>query len=1741
MHKGGAPAEDGQEELAQAPEAAAGAAAAGVGDAAKDVVRGREEENDRDSRGGLEEAGGGKVEKETKLEMTLDEIVPGLLYLSSMEEAQNIDVLRKFGITHILTVGGGMPALFNQEFSYQIVGIDDHPDALLIEKFESCFSFIEHAQAQDGRVLVHCEGGVSRSASICAAYLMFVGEPHPTAAEAIEHLQSIRSRVSPNTGFRAQLKLFEELQCNPDMSRPEAQSKLDALVKKQASTMAQPSTLTSLLKPDLFETPPENYTYEMETSSKASQFINTILTEQSALVSKKKKKKAMGHQTVSCDDAALSDREDLHMTRPQFLGDEDLDKAPVQGLPVHARRVSTLGTITEPPSVLKIDPDSAGLGLLYEGEEPLASSKSAPRNWVSARMLVSGQDSSDDEDNSRAATTKSALVPRHPASKTSPRNRLAALQASSGVPGKTRLKSVAPLTVHTSLDSMKASADRPKSASLVTLESGSEPTQATTSAGAASGRDDDSQTPVNTQGVHLNENPASETSRSHQDGKSRSVVSQTKPAKSSTPVLAAGVQVDASPTASDKSTQNAKGVATTPVQLLSIQERIAAGVTRTGSRQGSLRRFRTSSSSVTQGSAESSHETLESEGDEDGGNSSAVGTASYTAEQEVDEAFEEEKNAATNVVGKVLLGYTMTPSDEQVVMHWLAQKPKALTGDVAFKGLRQGLRMMRRFVCIPEDADTADGQDTLGLEGLQTSLQHVSNTLEDYTGFPLHSPEFMRMLQSDQGLDSILIKLETEFKSALEEVRACTSSKAFGTESQAPTMPATEDRGSARLPGTATSGTDADLAKPVAESALTSPPPPSMGSPAILDAMGTSQATSAAPISRPSGILDRDTAMPELAKDAESNGEAAVPMRKLGILRKHKRRRSATIDLLLLLAKLGLRREKAGTVSDVAYRQFSQLLEGGAQEKTALENLDQSSAIELLGYLESFPNSIKEDMRIHRLGKVVKARLILMVAEDTASDICDELVAQPCVTGAIRDVATYALHFSGALIGTRIAIIRKVRKEIASTKVTAAFRGYEARKSFASRKEAIARIQTWGRNLHGESDAGAGGVTESRVAQLAAEEATKAIHGSELQSRGLGGRPARGSAGKGSASSLVEIQSVKEGVELDGGEHGQSGASSKGTPASAATSSAQPPLPAARQARNLRSWQSCDPGIDSVTSKLEQGSARRQRDPRPSTRQLKDRMLSTLDVASHFSSKISKALRQVRGESTHKLNSHMTSDAVDANAAQSSRHNRRDSSGLAIKTMESRPERPRSAMYPSAVLGTQQVPQLLGTGGSRRFLPSETAGSVMAGPPREGTRVSFSDTHSATSTNSANTSVNSSFLLGTSSADGGRNGEGKVAAINPVHALQGLLKHLCRVVVSGDLNGAYEKQHSLQQLQQHSKSLRAVHPRICVADAEERPGLLNLPKASEELGKMLRDHPKKFGLNQTPYVYDFELRVLVFFPPCEFDTALQPPDDTSAKFRKILGTVFDLMPCDSEALLDLTETATLSQHASAGYALTTMLHYIDKMTKSTDYMHSHHLGDECEGTSGSVAGGYVRFSEKDNRYIFTEESGHYGFRWTLPGTRQSLDRFMHESGLDQAYYLRPYFRQKSEKPSVSAMAELFGDFAASGADVSVKSDGGPSPIPLGPSPTSPGFGTQTVPSSSALPGSDLASKSTASPTTDGAAVIQASPAGSQASLSVGSTSPNSATSSLPESALSAATVPPTNMEDLEWDFDDDED
>ncbi|CAF1617735.1 unnamed protein product [Adineta ricciae] len=73
----------------------------------------------------------------------------------------------------------------------------------------SCFSYhVDKALQSNGKVLVHCSAGISRSPTLVLAYLM--KKKRWTLDEAFEKMRKLRRIVDPNVSFIIQLREWEK-------------------------------------------------------------------------------------------------------------------------------------------------------------------------------------------------------------------------------------------------------------------------------------------------------------------------------------------------------------------------------------------------------------------------------------------------------------------------------------------------------------------------------------------------------------------------------------------------------------------------------------------------------------------------------------------------------------------------------------------------------------------------------------------------------------------------------------------------------------------------------------------------------------------------------------------------------------------------------------------------------------------------------------------------------------------------------------------------------------------------------------------------------------------------------------------------------------------------------------------------------------------------------------------------------------------------------------------------------------------------------------------------------------------------------------------------------------------------------------------------------------------------------------------------------------------------------------------
>lgn len=100
----------------------------------------------------------------------------------------------------MLQIISGLNPCFPADLKYKVVSAMDVPWENLSKYFESCIRFIKTAIKHGGGCLVHCYGGVSRSATIVIAYLM--SEHKMGMFEALNFVKVKRSAVFPNPGFQ---------------------------------------------------------------------------------------------------------------------------------------------------------------------------------------------------------------------------------------------------------------------------------------------------------------------------------------------------------------------------------------------------------------------------------------------------------------------------------------------------------------------------------------------------------------------------------------------------------------------------------------------------------------------------------------------------------------------------------------------------------------------------------------------------------------------------------------------------------------------------------------------------------------------------------------------------------------------------------------------------------------------------------------------------------------------------------------------------------------------------------------------------------------------------------------------------------------------------------------------------------------------------------------------------------------------------------------------------------------------------------------------------------------------------------------------------------------------------------------------------------------------------------------------------------------------------------------------------
>ncbi|KAG8200649.1 hypothetical protein JTE90_022271 [Oedothorax gibbosus] len=141
-----------------------------------------------------------------------NEVFPNI-YLSDAPTALCTALLKRMGITHVLNAAQGKekhcglvntwPGFYSQS-GIKFLGVPAFDNIVfrIHPYFEEAAQFIDDALKAGGKVLVHCQAGISRSATLVCSFLML--KRGFTAQEAVKAVRKNRA-IIPNDGFLQQL------------------------------------------------------------------------------------------------------------------------------------------------------------------------------------------------------------------------------------------------------------------------------------------------------------------------------------------------------------------------------------------------------------------------------------------------------------------------------------------------------------------------------------------------------------------------------------------------------------------------------------------------------------------------------------------------------------------------------------------------------------------------------------------------------------------------------------------------------------------------------------------------------------------------------------------------------------------------------------------------------------------------------------------------------------------------------------------------------------------------------------------------------------------------------------------------------------------------------------------------------------------------------------------------------------------------------------------------------------------------------------------------------------------------------------------------------------------------------------------------------------------------------------------------------------------------------------------------
>jgi len=132
--------------------------------------------------------------------------IDDIIYLGNAYNAADYYYLKNFGITGIVNACNEISNYFEDDFEYFKIDILDINNSSIYKFFDPFITFVENILNDNGKIMIHCYMGSSRSAILVVLYL--IKYKSYTMDDSIHFITGKRNRVNINVTYIEELKKY---------------------------------------------------------------------------------------------------------------------------------------------------------------------------------------------------------------------------------------------------------------------------------------------------------------------------------------------------------------------------------------------------------------------------------------------------------------------------------------------------------------------------------------------------------------------------------------------------------------------------------------------------------------------------------------------------------------------------------------------------------------------------------------------------------------------------------------------------------------------------------------------------------------------------------------------------------------------------------------------------------------------------------------------------------------------------------------------------------------------------------------------------------------------------------------------------------------------------------------------------------------------------------------------------------------------------------------------------------------------------------------------------------------------------------------------------------------------------------------------------------------------------------------------------------------------------------------------